>query len=91
MDWILILLGVAVSIYGLHRLASHAESRGWIFYRTRPPRVRMLGLLEELVDPRVEYMIEEESALEIMAEHAESGDPEDPGRDGTGQISGGQG
>ena len=64
--------------YCLHRLALYAESRGWIYYRTRPPRVRMLGMLEELVDPRVEYTIEEESSEAIRADHAESGDPEQP-------------
>jgi len=50
--------GISIAIYGLHRLALFAESRGWIFYKTRPPRVRTLGLLEELIEPEVEHMIE---------------------------------
>ena len=79
MKLLLIVLGVALMLYVLHRVALVAESRGWIFYKSRPPRMRMLGFLEELVDPRVEYTIEEESSRKIGADHAESGDPEDPG------------
>lgn len=74
MKVLLIVIGVAVALYGLHRLALYTESRGWIFYKTRPPRVRMLGLLEELVDPRAEYMVEEESSEAIRADQSESGD-----------------
>jgi hypothetical protein len=78
MKFLIVAAASLVSIYGLHRLALHAESRGWIFYKTRPPRVRMLGMLEELVDPRVEYAIEEESSEAIRADQAESGAPERP-------------
>lgn len=73
MIWLWIGLGVLVAVYALHRLALFAEERGWIFYRTRPPRVRMLGLLEELVQPSVEYQIEEQSSEAIRADQAESG------------------
>jgi hypothetical protein len=75
--YVLIALVVLAVIYGLHLLASFAESRGWIFYRTRPPRVRMLGLLEELVDPRVEYLVEEQSSEAIRADQAEKGQTDD--------------
>ncbi|HEU4319211.1 MAG TPA: hypothetical protein VFS66_03940 [Acidimicrobiia bacterium] len=70
----LIVGGVTFALYGLHRVALFAESRGWIFYKTRPPRVRMLGMLEALVDPRVEYTVEEQSSEAIRADHSESGD-----------------
>jgi hypothetical protein len=78
---LLIVVGVAALLYGLHRLALFAEARGWIFYKTRAPRVRTLGFLEELVNPSIEYMVEEQSSQEIRADHAESGDPKDPGVD----------
>ncbi|MFZ0014109.1 MAG: hypothetical protein WAL25_08335 [Acidimicrobiia bacterium] len=71
---VLVIVGIAISMYALHRLAVYAESRGWIFYRSRPPRVKMLGLLEELVEPRVEHQIVEMSSEAIRADHAESGD-----------------
>jgi hypothetical protein len=70
---LLFTVGIAISMYALHRIATYAESRGWIFYRTRPPRVKMLGLLEELAEPRVEYQIEEMSSEAITADHAETG------------------
>jgi hypothetical protein len=71
---LLVVLGVVASLYVLHLLATYAESRGWIFYMTRPPRVRMLGFLEEIVDPRVEYVVEEETSEAIRAEQDESGE-----------------
>lgn len=79
MKILLIVVCVTAALYALHRLALFAESRGWIFYRTRPPRVRTLGFLEELVNPSIEYMVEEQSSQEIRADHAESGEPRDPG------------
>jgi hypothetical protein len=61
--------------YGLHRAALYAEYRGWIYYRTRPPRMRSLGLLEQLSDPSVEYRIEEQSSEAIRADPDSTGDP----------------
>lgn len=82
MKILMIILAVIAGLYLLHRLLLAAESRGWIFYRQRPPRVHFTGFLEELVQPSVEYLVEEESSEAIRADHAESGrqvDPEDPG------------
>jgi hypothetical protein len=62
-------------VYGLHRAALYAESRGWLYYRTRPPRMRSLGLLEELTDPSVEYRIEEQASESIRADQDSTGDP----------------
>jgi hypothetical protein len=74
MEILIITLGIVVLLYVLHRLALAAESRGWIFYKTRAPRVRTLGLFEELVDPKVEYMVEEQSSEAIRADQSEQGD-----------------
>jgi hypothetical protein len=73
MRWLAILAGVAAALYLLHRLALAAEVRGLIYYRQRPPRVQSLGLLEGMVQPSIEYMIEEQSSEAIRADHAESG------------------
>ena len=81
MDTVAIVAIVVAALYGLHRLALFAESRGWLYYRTRPPRMRTLGILEELVDPSVEYRVEEQAAEAIRADHEESGE-DAPGRDG---------
>ena len=74
---LLIVFAVVALLYGLHRLALHAEYRGWIYYRTRPPRMRSLGLLEELSDPSVEYRIEKQSSEAIRGDVDESGEGED--------------
>jgi hypothetical protein len=74
-----ILAVVVVALYGLHRLALAAEARGQIYYRHRPPRVQSLGLLESLVQPSVEYTIEEQSSEAIRADQAESGQGDDDG------------
>ena len=73
MRFLLAAVGVAALLIVLHLLAVYAESRGWIYYRVRPPRVRMLGLLEELVEPEIRYMIEEQSSEAIRADQDESG------------------
>ena len=71
---LLVVVGVSVILYLVHRLLLIADERGMVFYKTRPPRVRMLGFLEELVDPRAEYTVEHESAEVIRADQAESGE-----------------
>jgi hypothetical protein len=76
LKFLLIAAAVVVGVYLLHRFLTYAEARGWIFYRSRPPRVRFTGLLEELVDPRVEYLIEEQASEAIRADQAESGEEE---------------
>ena len=58
----------------LHVFALLAERRGWIYYRTRPPRVGTLGLLEALVEPEVEHMVEEQSSESLRADPSEWGD-----------------
>lgn len=74
MDLLLVAAAIVGLLYGLHRVALFAQSRGWIYYTIRPPRVKMLGMLEELVDPRVEYLVEEQSSEAIRADQAETGD-----------------
>jgi hypothetical protein len=70
----LISVGVIALVYGLHRLGLFAESQGWLYYKTRAPRIRTLGLFEEIAEPRVEYLVEEQSSEAIRADQAESGE-----------------
>jgi hypothetical protein len=72
-ETLLVAIGLIVLLFGLHRLAVFAEARGWTFYRIRPPRVRTLGLFEELIDPEVEHLVEEQRAEEIRADQVDSG------------------
>ncbi len=65
MNWLvvsLVILGVVAALYGLHRLALWAESRGWIYYRTKPERGRGFGEINRILmlyDPSVEHIVEE--------------------------------
>jgi len=76
--WWLLWTGVALAgLYGLHRLALWAESRGWIYYRTRhmPAGAGGLALLEvtSVLDPQVTHVIETTRAQQAQAEQDESG------------------
>lgn len=74
MTALLIILGVAGLLFLAYLGLTAAEQRGWIFYRHRP-RVQFLGLLEEIVQPSVEYLVEEQSSMATRADHPETGEP----------------
>ena len=72
--------GVAVLGYVLHRIALHAERRGWIYYRERPPlRGSTLGYLEEIYNPAMHHVMEERDHERGAASQEESGDGPGPG------------
>ncbi len=81
MTVLLITLGVVGLLFLLHLGLTAAERRGWIFYRHRP-RVQFLGLLEEIVQPSVEYLVEEQSSIAIRANHSDTGEPTATEEDG---------
>ena len=59
--WIAAVLG---SVFVLHRVASYAEDRGWIYYRKKKasPGTASRAFLElqSMVDPRSRHVIEAE-------------------------------
>lgn len=72
------LLIVAALLFLLHRAASWAEGRGWIYYRSEDPKGPLpLGILEEIYQPSVEHLVVEISDEAIRADQDESG--ADPG------------
>jgi hypothetical protein len=81
MPWVFLVTAVVVmvgvAIYGLHRLASWAEARGWIFYKEKGRTgVASNALLEldAIWKPEMHQVVEER---EIEADHEvddESGD-----------------
>ncbi|HEY5889143.1 MAG TPA: hypothetical protein VIW94_00395 [Acidimicrobiia bacterium] len=76
MTWFFLGCGILVAGFCSHLALVFAEDRGWIFYRHRP-RIQFLGFFEELVEPRVEYVVEEQLFQRVKADHAESGQGED--------------
>ncbi len=78
-----IVVGLIVLGYGIHRLLLWAEDRGYIYYlrKSRPPGPS-LGLLAQIYKPEMEYVVEEETSQLVRGEDEESGrggddDPED--------------
>ena len=70
-----ILLSLALAIYGGHRLLTWAERRGWVYYRSADrPRPRPLGILEEVYDPSMAHVVDEQVTKETEASQAESGE-----------------
>ena len=84
--WWLLWVGLALAgLYGWHRLALWAESRGWIYYRTNhaPPGAAGLAMMEvtSILQPQVEYVVEEVRSEQAQAATDESGEGAPPSRD----------
>ena len=58
-----------------HFLLTWAERRGWVYYRsTDRPRPRSLGLFEEIYQPSVTHVIDQEVTEKTEADQTESGE-----------------
>jgi hypothetical protein len=75
----LALLGVvfviATIVVGGHFFLTWAERRGWVYYRTkdRPPP-RSLGLFEEIYQPSITHVVDQEVTEQTEANQAKSGE-----------------
>lgn len=84
MHWIFIavLVSSCVLIIGVvgHLALNWANRKGWVYYRNndRPPP-HSLGLVEEIYQPSIEHVIEQEVSDQTTRDQAESGDPDAPG------------
>ena len=78
------MIGVVVAILAASIWASNsrmAGERGWVYNRFNPNRRGggTLGLLEEIYQPSIQYVIEERSDQAARGGQNESGDKPDPG------------
>ena len=76
MRWVLIGPAVSAALYGVHRLATYADRRGWIYYRTKPPAgagSRAMMRATAVFDPTIEHVIEEVESERLVVD--ESGAP----------------
>lgn len=80
----LLVIAVVLGGYGLHRLASWAESRGWIYYLKRRGSSGTLGNafleLQTMIDPSKKIVLEERRR-EVHEEDDEGDPPEPQGRE----------
>lgn len=77
MFWVALIVVIVVLPLVLiagHVLLTWAERRGWVYYRsTDRPRPRSLGLFEEIYQPSVTHVIDQQITEETEADQAESG------------------
>ncbi|MGB9358154.1 MAG: hypothetical protein WCC01_06325 [Acidimicrobiia bacterium] len=78
MVWVVLVAIVtilALVIVGGHLVLTWAERRGWVYYRsTDRPRPHSLGLFEEIYQPSVTHVIDQQVVEETEANQAESGE-----------------
>lgn len=79
MRWILAFALGGLGIYSVHRVATWAAGRGWIYYRNGPRRGNTVGLIEEVFQPSYEHVLEERAFRAVEAHAKPSGDPEQGG------------
>jgi len=74
--WALLGLAVGAALYGVHRLATYADRKGWIYYRTKPPAgagSQAIMRATAMFDPTIEHVIEEVTSDRLVVD--ESGEP----------------
>jgi hypothetical protein len=72
---IAITAGLTLVLLGVHCILTWAERRGWVYYRsTGRPRPHSLGLFEEIYQPSVTHVIDQQTTEETEADQAESGE-----------------
>ena len=78
MLWVSLIIVVAVLALVLitgHLLLTWAERRGWVYYRSSDrPRPRSLGRFEEIYQPSVSHVMEQQVTEETEADQSESGE-----------------
>jgi hypothetical protein len=74
-----ILIVLAVAAVTVHVVLSWMARGGWVYYWTKDrPRPSSLGLVEEIFQPSIDQVTEEQAGEQSRSDQAESGEPEDP-------------
>jgi hypothetical protein len=86
MPWILVFGAIATLILVAvvtHLLLTAFNRRGWVYYRNPDaPKGSSLGLIEEIYQPSVTHVIDQQSLEDsLLKDQSESGDPDSPGTD----------
>jgi hypothetical protein len=73
-----VVVAVGLVLFGLDQLGLWAERRGWLCYRHEKRRGAVnLGFLDQIYQPSMEHVIEEETTERTVADQDESGDDPD--------------
>lgn len=70
-----VVLIIATTLVGGHFFLTWAERRGWVYYRSkhRPPP-RSLGLFEEIYQPSITHVVDQEVTAQTEAGRTKSGE-----------------
>lgn len=75
MSILVVVAVLALVLIAGHLLLTWAERRGWVYYRTTDrPRPRSLGLFEEIYQPSVSHVMEQQATEATEADQSESGE-----------------
>lgn len=75
MTLIIVVVVLALVLVSGHLALAWAERRGWVYYRsTDRPRPRSLGLFEEIYQPSISHVMEQQVTEETEADQIESGE-----------------
>jgi ligand-binding sensor domain-containing protein len=76
---VMLLVGVVLAIWLVHRLALWLETRGWLYYRRTRPSSSALGTAfleaQQLVDPGKRFVLD--ATREDRSKRDDTGDPPD--------------
>ena len=83
MPWYLILGAIAMLglvALGTHLLLTIFNKRGWVYYQNLDaPKGSWLGLIEEIYQPSVTHVVDQQTLEESSRDQTESGDPDNAG------------
>ncbi|GMQ85861.1 MAG: hypothetical protein BMS9Abin07_1429 [Acidimicrobiia bacterium] len=85
MNWFvaLVILVVIMTLvgFGMSRVLRWAGERGWVYnkYNPRPRGSGIPGFVDQIYQPSVEHVIDEQTSESTRADQDESGDKPDPG------------
>jgi len=84
-NWLITLVILAAVLtlvgYGMNRALRWAGKRGWVYnkHNPRPRGSGIPGFADQLYQPSIEHVIDEQSSASIRADQDESGGTPDPG------------
>lgn len=85
MNSLFMVIGIATVLgsaaIAVHLILSWMARRGWVYYGTEDrPRPPSLGLIEEIYQPSIEHVVDEQTREQTEADQDENGEGHDPER-----------
>jgi len=81
LQWGVIVVGAATSIYALHRLCLWLEKRGWLYYKHKQPGsspMSCMTALQEVLEPQTQHVIHVKDEKRVLVDEAAPGANDPP-------------